>query len=54
MRDAIALHRAQDVLGILLGVELGGVHADDHQRILPVPFLEIAEHGSTCMQLTQQ
>ena len=44
VRDAMALHGAQDLLGVLLRVELGGVHADHHQRIVAVPLLEVPEH----------
>ena len=44
MRDAVALHRLEDATGVLLRIELGGVHADHHQRIVAVPLLEIAQH----------
>ena len=42
--DPVLGHLAADVLGVLLGVELGGVDADDHQLVL-VLLLELGQVG---------
>ena len=43
MRHAVPPHRGEDVLAVLFGVELGRMHADHDQRIVPVALLEIVQ-----------
>ena len=41
----MALHRRFDARGVLLGVELGGMNADHHYRVVRVPLFEVPEDG---------